>query len=1315
MKRAFVFLAPVVLAALGMQIPLGCSAESSRAPSPDAPAAIPSPVVETKGVTLPPSFDLGAMITKTRRSFRDAKGGGFTATGMTHEVRVSSAGTEFAPERGETVGKPAAFAVPEMRRGASTVRVAAPSLRDRSSVVAASRDGQVEVLHENREDGIEQSFRFAARPAGEGDLVVTQRVTGESFRGETSSGLHFVDPATGLGVHYGHGTFVDARGERVDVPARFEGGAIVLRVPAKVVDGLAYPAVLDPVINAEFAVDAPITVAAIYEQEHVSVAHAAGGYFAVWSDRRRLFGSAIMGTRVTDAAVVSSPLGIPVSTAQNEQRNPVVATDGTDFLVVWEDERESVNTDLTATRVTAAGVVSDPLGVPVSRAGNRQRFPSVAHTPGGYLVVWQDNRGGTDDVYSTFLGVDGSGITVASPGGVRITGAAGAQTNPTVSAIGSNALVVWTDARAGGGTTDVYGARLTVNAGAIMSLDTDGVLVANPGESDRNPVVANDGTRYVVAWESVASAANVDVLATRVRTTSSLEVLDPTGVVVANSNLNESAPSIAWSSTRGFLVGHTRAVSSTNTDVYVTRLAANDASLVRRDGAGLPVAFSLRDEGASAIGATDTGFLVFWEERFRATSANDVFCMPVNVSTLDDLVLGALATTRVTFAANTERYASVAFGDGVYFVAWVDGRAFADEWRVYGMRLGPDGTPLHADAIRLGDSADDLSEVAVAYANGQFMAVWNTDGDLFGRRVLSATGTPVGIANEPIAIGNFFRTRPSIASDGSQFLVVWSEDRGSNLELAGQRISNLGVFLDPPTGERLTNAAGAQVYPSVAYGSGGYTIVWQDVLTNNASSDIRGGRIDGSAATLAITGGNVPISNGTGVQTKPAIATNGTEFMVVWEDWRDGVQPDLYANRVRVTAGALDPRDGDGVGIVLSSGFQNYAPEVAWNGSHYTSVWTESRDGLYKVYGARIFLDGTTLDPAGFPISDDPTYFQADATIASQGSGRSLVLYDRYDPTLTVQGIRLNGRFLTPEVNQGQPCAGDFECTTNFCVDGFCCNTACGRDDATRCQACSIAAGSTSGMDGTCGVRATGASCRASTGICDPPEQCDGTNGTCPADSLIPDNTTCGPNASCQGGVCRNDEDGGVTPANDGGFDSGIFEAGTNDGSAGTGGTSGDGGQDGSVDGSRDGSLDGTAGTAGTGNDASAATDGSRDGSDDGAARTDGAAGAAGAAGSGGAGGTGDASTTETRILEGGGLRVSCATARIGTRAPATTLASLSALLAILGPRAVAAARPLRPRRAEVPPCRASSRVATSSSGPWRRRVSPPSPRSGRA
>lgn len=88
----------------------------------------------------------------------------------------------------------------------------------------------------------------------------------------------------------------------------------------------------------------------------------------------------------------------------------------------------------------------------------------------------------------------------------------------------------------------------------------------------------------------------------------------------------------------------------------------------------------------------------------------------------------------------------------------------------------------------------------------------------------------------------------------------------------------------------------------------------------------------------------------------------------------------------------------------------------------------------------------------------------------------------------------------------GFACDAGSDCASGFCVDGLCCDTACGGGASDDCLACSVAAGAQA--DGVCGPRASGASCGdPADSACDAADSCDGA-GTCEA-RIAPAGASC--------------------------------------------------------------------------------------------------------------------------------------------------------------------------------------------------------------
>lgn len=97
----------------------------------------------------------------------------------------------------------------------------------------------------------------------------------------------------------------------------------------------------------------------------------------------------------------------------------------------------------------------------------------------------------------------------------------------------------------------------------------------------------------------------------------------------------------------------------------------------------------------------------------------------------------------------------------------------------------------------------------------------------------------------------------------------------------------------------------------------------------------------------------------------------------------------------------------------------------------------------------------------------------------------------------------------------GTFCRDSSECSSTYCVNGICCESAC-NGGLPGCSAC---IGSITGApDGTCALVLASARyvCRASMGGCDAAELCDGASAVCPADSVRAAGYACRP----AGGPC---------------------------------------------------------------------------------------------------------------------------------------------------------------------------------------------------
>ncbi|WP_309894624.1 Ig-like domain-containing protein [Archangium sp.] len=986
----------------------GCKQDSPPQPV----AALPEVGAATSEQSTP--FDVRKVMEQVHFAFR-ARDTGWEGGHGTYAVRVEADGFSVRPYHSpegtgrEVAGEAVRFGAARVARGEQPLSSLTAQGRVEETGALTLARGAVAEHFRNGPQGVEQSWSFEQRPEGTGALEVRLPVEHGRFVGETTAGLHFAAGPTGLGVRYGHGLWVDARGHRSAVPARFEAGGIVLRVPSEVLDGSAYPAVLDPTVSPELGLDNPVSTVAFYDQASPAVAHNGTNFLVVWQDFRNGGSSSdIYGARVSGAGAVLDSSGFAISNATGEQTAPSVAHDGTNFLVVWQDGRNGTN-DIYGARVSGTGAVLDPSGIPISTGGGAKVSPSVAYGGGNFLVVWQDSRNGTHDIY---------GARVSSAGvpndtsGIVISNAANNQTVPAVAYSGTSFLAVWQDTRNGAANADIFGAKVSSGTGEVF--DPSGIAISTAANNQTVPAVAHNGTNFLVVWQDTRNgAANADIYGARV---SSAGVLNETnGIAISNASGNQAFPSVANNGT-SFMVAWHDLRSGNPYSIYKIYAARVNSAGTVGDTNGIIITNNtggMNSQSLPALAFDGTNFLVVWQDnRFgstfdKAAGNFDIYGARVNTS-------GGVVDAnglRLSTAANRQASPSVAYNGTNFLVVWEDYRAGSDS-DIYGARVNASGGVLDTSGIAISDEPGNQLSPVVSNNGTSFLVVWQdfrggNFSDIYGARV-SATGGVLDTSGIAISTAANHQAAPALDFDGTNFLVVWQDFRNGGVsDIYGARVSTGGTMVDTAaTGQALSTAANAQYAPAVAHDGTNFLVVWQDL--RNGGADVYGARMSSAGNLLDAMG--LPISTVAGNQGSPSVAHDGTRFLVVWQDSRGG-NADIYGTRLGADGSVLDT---GGLAISTEANHQS-SPSVTHDGTNFVVAWEDLRGDDSDIYGARVSGAGALLDSSAFAISADPVE-EAQPALVSMGGRKSLVVYRRFHASANTHSERVLARFVSNTV-----------------------------------------------------------------------------------------------------------------------------------------------------------------------------------------------------------------------------------------------------------------------------------------------------------
>lgn len=286
---------------------------------------------------------------------------------------------------------------------------------------------------------------------------------------------------------------------------------------------------------------------------------------------------------------------------------------------------------------------------------------------------------------------------------------------------------------------------------------------------------------------------------------------------------------------------------------------------------------------------------------------------------------------------------------------------------------------------------------------------------IFAQRLAAASGTPMWSASGSELCSTIYNPeRPRITSDGSGGAVVaWHDDRSGDSDVYVQRAAAAnGAPQWTVNGVAVTGTTGDQIYPMITEdGAGGVIIAWQD--SRNGDFDIFAQRIDIATGTPQWTVNGVAVAATGGDQASPMIVPDGMGGAVItWQDDRNG-NDDIYAQRLSMVSGAPE-WTGQGVVVCAANGEQKN-PRVIYDGAGDVIIsWEDFRNGAnYDIYAQKIDMaTGAVQWGNNGKAVSAMAGNQTEHRIVPNGSGGAIIIWkdDRnLDEDIYAQEIRSDG------------------------------------------------------------------------------------------------------------------------------------------------------------------------------------------------------------------------------------------------------------------------------------------------------------------
>ncbi|HPC35453.1 MAG TPA: FlgD immunoglobulin-like domain containing protein [Candidatus Marinimicrobia bacterium] len=235
----------------------------------------------------------------------------------------------------------------------------------------------------------------------------------------------------------------------------------------------------------------------------------------------------------------------------------------------------------------------------------------------------------------------------------------------------------------------------------------------------------------------------------------------------------------------------------------------------------------------------------------------------------------------------------VAFDGTNYLVVWLKGIS-STNYEVYGQFIDPSGNLVESAfqiATTNAEDEESLRTLAIAFGGATYLVTWVNNDALIGR-LIDKSGNLVGTE---ISITDSAREN-AVAFDGTNYLVAWVDQiHGvTDTSISAQLISQQGTLVG---GNFIVDDSS---YPSdnpIAIGFDGsrYLIVFheeEEIDVENEEWDLYA-RFVTTAGTVAE---RIAIADAPGSQEFPAIAFDGTNYLISWFDESTGSSKGKFFN-----------------------------------------------------------------------------------------------------------------------------------------------------------------------------------------------------------------------------------------------------------------------------------------------------------------------------------------------------------------------------------------------------------------------------------
>lgn len=685
-----------------------------------------------------------------------------------------------------------------------------------------------------------------------------------------------------------------------------------------------------------------------------------GGAFITWQDKRNGVDDDIYGTHITaDNSIVSPGNGVAlINVSGNQFRKSIEYGGNQEAFLVWTDEREGSNPEIYGQRLTTAVTFGfDAGGLRITNNTGLDVAPRTTFMHGDTsLVTWQRGDGASNVLYQL---VSSTGVIFENP---RIVASSTAiKSDPRVKRDNlGNVFIVWHDLRMDPVNGNFYAQK--IDPVGDIAWDSTGVLLDNPGIISLNARFTADesgGAWYF--WEQ-GTFPEVDIVGVHVLSEGMI-----TNLTVSDQAGYQFGPIAGGGSESNVFC----AFADQSSGSVSLRIQHFDGVSTTFGDEGLLLKLGLDGDVTYAGGmALNSGILLAWEDSRSGKKAFGTWVdAPGDITDYNGIQLSfsdaesLSGQTEPIFLLTDESIYTASFSaeTGVMLVR-VNRLThdYVNLWDSTGVEINP-GSADQRQAV-LVDMPAGLgcfwSEIRNSVDYDVYYQIFNAYAEptLTDGGVLISSGQWVD--DYVVAI---------VPTFDDHYIVIVEEDVWGGSKFVARKIDQNGVAATdwPSSGIIVAGPAGDpyKLSARVIDSDLGILLSWNQ--TNNFSADIKVQILHWDGTTTWPQGG-IFATTADNDQTNLSldITPDKSKALIVWEDFRNGLDYNIAGQIVDLTAGALQ---GENIVFTTDTSFQ-LGPEVlSLSDTQFLLVWEDQR-GIYNA--DPVLAGGNDLYFTRFDIGD---------------------------------------------------------------------------------------------------------------------------------------------------------------------------------------------------------------------------------------------------------------------------------------------------------------------------------------------------------